>query len=352
MKVCLLAPTPPPVGGIAGWTVRMLAAELKNGWTVEVVDEKLTGKRTGFGGRSKPVFSDEVIRCFRIWRQLWRKLRDGDVKVVHACIPASSTAMAREIVSGVITKMHRRKFITHFRCTVPNMVKSRLGRYMLKLLCDLSDCVMLLNKQSEVFVAALTKTRIEVIPNFVEETELEQSHEIRNQITQVVYVGGVIESKGALDLVEVAKGFPDINFRLVGKANARCQEAAHAVGNVTLVGLLSRNEVREELRNADVFAFLSYFPGEGFSNALAEAMAAGLPCLVTKWAANQDMVGEAGGFVVDIRSPEQAIQALKKMLPQQVRKNQSVSNIMKVKNCYRAEIVLGMYVDCYERCLL
>ena len=40
MKVVLLAQTPPPHGGIAGWTERMLKARLKNGWEVVVVDEK------------------------------------------------------------------------------------------------------------------------------------------------------------------------------------------------------------------------------------------------------------------------------------------------------------------------
>ena len=76
MKVCLLAPTPPPIGGIAGWTVRMLEAELENDWSVVVVDEKLSGKRTGFGGRKKPVITDEVIRCCRIWWNLWKCLFD------------------------------------------------------------------------------------------------------------------------------------------------------------------------------------------------------------------------------------------------------------------------------------
>ena len=53
MKVILLAPTPPPAGGIAGWTARMLKAELKNGWTIRVVDEKVIGKRGVFGQSNK-----------------------------------------------------------------------------------------------------------------------------------------------------------------------------------------------------------------------------------------------------------------------------------------------------------
>ena len=52
MKVVLLAPTPPPAGGIAGWTVRMMSAKLKNNWQVVVVDEKVTGDRQVFGDKS------------------------------------------------------------------------------------------------------------------------------------------------------------------------------------------------------------------------------------------------------------------------------------------------------------
>ena len=53
MKVVLLAPTPPPIGGIAQWTVRMMEANLKNGWEVLGVDEKMVGKRELFGERVK-----------------------------------------------------------------------------------------------------------------------------------------------------------------------------------------------------------------------------------------------------------------------------------------------------------
>ena len=48
MKVVLLAPTPPPAGGIAGWTERMVKTTLKNDWGVVVVDEKQIGNRELF----------------------------------------------------------------------------------------------------------------------------------------------------------------------------------------------------------------------------------------------------------------------------------------------------------------
>lgn len=351
MKVCLLAPTPPPIGGIAGWTVRMLEAELENDWSVVVVDEKLSGKRTGFGGRKKPVITDEVIRCCRIWWNLWKCLIDKDVRIVHACIPATSTAIARECISAVISKVRKRRFIVHFRCTVPNMIKTKVGYYLLKLLCWLSDCVILLNQQSEEYVSGITKTRLEVIPNFIDQTEIEASHEIREQIQRVVYVGGVIASKGAIDLIRVAEQYPGIEFRLVGKADSQCEMDARRVSNVRLVGLLSREDVRKELRDADVFAFLSYFHGEGFSNALAEAMACGLPCLVSDWAANKDMIEDQGGCVVPAKDPQKAANALQQMFSPLIRKRQSEFNISKAREQYSASVVLRKYVECYERCL-
>lgn len=350
-KVILLAPTPPPIGGIAIWTSRMMKAQLKNGWQVTVVDEKILGKREMFGDKTKRELLMEIKRCFRIWRELHREIKDPCAKVVHTCIPANTLPILREYVCACIAKWHKRKFIVHFRCTVPNMVKSRLNRFMLKRICNISDCVMLLNQQSVDYVAALTKTPIELIPNFVDGAEIADAHQIREKLTRVLYVGGVVETKGCLDLLKVAKQFPETEFRLVGKTEDKVSQAAMELPNVKLLGVMDREQLRQEYAQADVFAFLTYFAGEGFSNALAEAMAAGLPCLVTDWAANRDMIEDKGGFVVPIKSPSAAAQALQNMMPAEVRRAQSAFNIEKIKTVYADEAVLTQYVDCYESVL-
>lgn len=85
MKVVLLAPTPPPAGGIAGWTERMMNAQLKNGWTVSVVDEKVTGKRQVFGEKSKRNLFSEIKRCFKIWSDL---KKNSKIQTQKSCILA------------------------------------------------------------------------------------------------------------------------------------------------------------------------------------------------------------------------------------------------------------------------
>lgn len=355
MKAVLLAPTPPPAGGIAGWTVRMLNAELKNGWELALVDEKLMGNREVFGGKaeSKRKLSDEAKRCLRIWSGLKRELKDEQAQIVHSCIPSATLSMMREYVCACITKKKGRKFIIHFRCAVPNTTKGRVGTVLLKMLCDKSDLIITLNSQTDAYLKKITNTPYVMIPNFISEDEIEESHEIRKEVKTVLYVGGVIETKGAYDIIAVAKNYPDIQFRMVGKADNAVERYIkdRKVENVILTGSKDKAGVKEELKNADVFMFLTYFEGEGFSNALCEAMAAGLPCVVTDWAANADMVGTDGGVIVPIKDPNAASEALSNMMPYEVRKKQSEHNVTKVRNKYIDSLVIDQYVDAYESLL-
>jgi len=348
MKVVLLAPTPPPAGGIASWTVRMLQSQLKNGWQVAVVDEKAIGKRQVFGNKNKRNYFGEWKRCCRIWRNLRRELKDPEAKVVHSCIPSVPLAMLREYICAGITKRRGRKFVIHFRCTVPNTTQGKFAHFMLKKLCDKSDMIFSLNQQTSDFLAKRTKTPIRLIPNFISGDELLETVETRQEVKTVLYVGGVIESKGAKDMLQVAEKFPELQFRLVGKSEESVEKRAAKLPNVILTGPKNRDEVKQELQDADIFMFMTYFYGEGFSNSLVQAMAAGLPCIVTDWAANRDMIEDKGGAVVPVKSPDAAAEALRNMCSYDVRVTQSAFNIQKVQNCYIDKVVQDMYVDCYE----
>lgn len=355
MKVVLLAPTPPPRGGIAGWTVRMLEATLKNNWGIILVDEKIIGDRDMFGDKNarKRNMSDEINRCFKIWSGLYKALKDEDARVVHSCIPAGTLSMMREYVCACITKIKKRKFIVHFRCTVPNIAVGKLSNFILKLLCKKCDLIMTLNEQTNEYLRKITDTPLVLIPNFISESEIFDSKVISDKIDTALYVGGVVETKGAYELIEVAQKNPDIQFRLVGSVDSAISEYVknQDIKNLTFCGSLDKPTVKTELKNADVFMFLSYFEGEGFSNALCEAMAAGLPCVVTKWAANPDMIEDKGGVAVDIKNAEAASQALCSMQSPEVRRAQSDFNISKVKNCYIERVIIDKYVDAYESLL-
>ncbi len=356
MRAILLAPLPPPAGGIASWAKRMQVAELKNGWNVTVVDEKVIGGREIFGENAgKRSLWVEAKRCFNIWKNLWIGLNDADVKIVHSNIPAGLTGMLREIICALITKVRRKKFIIHYRCTVPNMVKSKIQTFVFKILTNLSDAVIALNTASEEFTNKHSKTKVVLIPNFVSFDEMQKEEKGLNADEFVVsYVGGVIPEKGCMDIIEAAKLLPDVKFSLAGAIGKDVMEIkAEVSDNVQFLGEQDKQGVQNVLMTSDVFVFASYFHGEGFSNALAEAMAAGLPCVVTDWAANADMIGKDGGIVVRINDPKgiaDAVQTLKDN--EELRLKMGAYNQQKVTTVYSQEVVTSQYVDLYESLLV
>lgn len=349
--VVLLAPTPPPFGGIASWTQRMLSVKMRNGWSIKVVDEKILGHREFFGDNTKRKIFLEIKRSFLIWNNLRKALKDSSVKVVHSCIPSSSLSMLREYVCACITHFYKRPFIMHFRCTVPVTAVSKMDRIILKLMCKKCDKFILLNMQSMEYMKHFTTAPAEIIPNFVDTKEISSQRFVRDLLKTAVYVGGVTEGKGCLDILTVASYFPDIEFRLIGNPEDVVMKAAEAIPNVILTGTQKKEIVQKELAEADIFIFLSQFRGEGFSNALAEAMAAGLPCVVSDWAANADMIEDKGGVVVSCNDVSSTIVAIESLMDKEVRQKCSDFNLNKIKKSYADNVVVNQYINCYEELL-
>lgn len=344
MNVILLAPTPPPQGGIAGWTERMMQAHLKNGWKVVVVDEKTLNRKDAYDKVNN--YIDEVRRCIRIWNDLRKALKDKNSKIVQVCIPARPTSMLREYISAKITKLYGRKFIVHFRCTLPNMVKNKLTVCIFKKLVNISDCVFLLNNSSVKFLEKIVPGKpYKLIPNFIESDAIKVRKSVNSRLERLTYVGGVNKEKGCDFIASVARCFPEKEFRLVGNV---AMDINRFPRNVRLFGEQPKEFVQRELSETDAFLFLTRFSGEGFSNALAEAMSHSLPCIVSDWAANADMIENKGGVVLKHYKVIDAVDAIKSIENPKIRKIMGEWNKNKIINYYSDKTVIDMYVDAYE----
>lgn len=83
-------------------------------------------------------------------------------------------------------------------------------------------------------------------------------------------------------------------------------------GSVRWLGAVPADEVAERLREADIFLHASH--SEGISNAVVEAMASGLPVVVTAAGGMREAVRDGvEGFVVPVRDVEAMAEALVKL---------------------------------------
>ena len=350
-KVLLISHFPPPAGGIATWTKRILSIGLPDGWGIDHVNSNTINGRDPFKNTKRNI-KDEYIRSKNIWKQEKEFLKkDKDIKVVHTNIPCTVFGMLRETVTGKIAKKYNKKFILHCHCTLPNVVNTGLKKFIFKRFSKYCDGIIVLNKQSYDFVKEIDGNLVvEIIPNFVmkEETNLDKPKIIREKIEKVLYVGGVTPEKGCDTIIQAAKDMPNIEFNLIGAVSDEIKNMG-AGENVKFHGVCDGEYIKKQLDDNDVFLFLSRYFGEGFSCALTEAMASGLPCIVTDWAANAEMIDYGkGGIVIEQQAPKKLVEAINQLSAENSRIEKSDFNINRVKENYIEDVVLKKYTDFYS----
>lgn len=191
---------------------------------------------------------------------------------------------------------------------IPLMQKSWLGRKELQWMRQWAKQVMILNDGmvEEARQAGLDVRQLLWMPNpvdvdtFSPASDPDRRH-LREALalrgTTVVYVGRLAPEKELGSLIggfsRVVAAFPDAQLVLVGDGPCRTElqslaEKRGVANRVRFVGRASTKEVRQWLQAADIFALVSSI--EGFSCSLTEAMAVGLPCLVSDIPGNAQLV--------------------------------------------------------------
>ena len=354
-NIVLMAPLPPPAGGIGRWAERYI--ELSKQYSIDVLlcNESVIGARKVFGKQSKINIWNEIKRTINIWKSLKKNICHFDKKcIVHCCIPAYKNSLRRELISMRIAKRNGAKFIVHFRSTIPNSIKTKKEIKLLQKMLVGCDYCIVLNKPSFDYASRfIDKAKIQIVPNFISLNELAKQKQISESLTKAIYVGGVVEEKGCDILLDVAEKRKDITFTLIGNPSSNIESIVQKkeLSNVVLLGEQSSEVIRKKLDSSDLFIFLSRFSGEGFSNAVVEAMARGLPCITTDWASNKEQIGEMGSkydLVIENNDLEKVLNALNTLSDKKVRKEVSEYNIDRVKECYSEEVVMKHYVSIYE----
>jgi len=114
----------------------------------------------------------------------------------------------------------------------------------------------------------------------------------------VLFVGSLCGRKQPEMLLSAAARFPDADFRIAGTGvmglELKTQIERESLANVTLLGNLGAEQLREEYRNADIFFFPSHF--EGSPKVIVEAAACGLPVIVRNNYSPETVINEITGY--------------------------------------------------------
>ena len=338
MKILLLSPLPPPAGGIATWTEEYCRYLEATEHTVRVINTALVGQRSSGGGKR---LTEELHRSWKILRQMGKALREERFDFVHINTSCSPLGLVRDTACLLLAK--KCPVILHCHCNVEDQVgRSGLGKRLLAFAAKKTAMVLVLNERSGRYLRDLGCHKAQILPNFIAQEAIVPAPQIIECARRILYVGHVRKEKGLFELLEAARALPEMEFRLLGPIYEELT-GIEIPENVCLLGMKPKQEVPSFLEQADIFLFPSY--SEGFSLALLEAMAAGLPCIATDVGANRDMLEEQGGILIPAKDAAAIVAAAEKLRQPEARAAMSAWNQEKVRKTYTVEQVMTCLLD-------
>ena len=151
----------------------------------------------------------------------------------------------------------------------------------------------------------------------------------------------------------VHKIYPKVHFFLCGDGiswkNEKLREWIEKSGVEKVTHLLGRRDDMKNVYNSiDIFCSSSY--GEGFPNVIGEAMACGIPCVVTNVGDSAIIVGDTG-FVVPPKNPESLDEAIIKMIKigKEKRKELGRKARKRIEENYSIEKIVINYEQLYKK---
>ncbi len=158
------------------------------------------------------------------------------------------------------------------------------------------------------------QTEMRVIPNGVDTRKFygKKDYGFENGL-RLVTVARLTEMKKVSDMIKAVSTLEDVQLDIIGtgKLEDELKEQVKDFGiesRVDFKGYIENEGLPSHLTEADVFVLPSL--NEGMSNATLEAMASGLPIIITDVGGSDELV-DGNGFIVEKENPQSISEAIK-----------------------------------------
>lgn len=302
MKVLLLSPLPPPMGGIARWS-NIVINELnkKKDWSVKHINisPEFSGKIT----LSKRIIYG-LIGMFKIIKNFSGEIGNS-VDVVHMT-SSGSFALIRDIYIAKSAKKQGVPFVYHLHFGRLNDVFKSNGlecKLIKKVFKYCSKIIAIDNITLDALVENGYEYKSVYCPNPICVKDLQkiiQPFSLREN--KVVYLGHILKEKGIEELldtwVEVSKQFPEMKLEIIGEPyDEDYLTKLKYDESVIFTGAKDHETAMKMLAGAKLFVLPSY--SEGFPNVILEAMALKVPIIATNVGAIPEMLSDECGIIIE-----------------------------------------------------
>jgi glycosyltransferase involved in cell wall biosynthesis len=175
---------------------------------------------------------------------------------------------------------------------------------------------------------------------------------------KILFVGKLCREKGIMDAVFAMPKIINAEFIVVGEwgSNSEREEITEIIktqeleNRITFCSTLSGDPKYDQFVSADVFLFPTYFPQEGLAVVCIEALAAGLPIVCTDHGALSECVHDGwNGFWVSKSNPDEIAARINEILSNDaLRQNMS----QRSRELYEKQFTLDKFIDAWHEAIM
>ncbi len=368
MKILMLNYEYPPLGGGGSNACKYVIEELsRQGVKVDLI----TSSETGTVQIEEP---DEHTRIYKLpinkkaihyWTQkeivryTWearffmnKLLKDNDYDLCHAFFT---------IPSGLVAYLKRKElpYIVSLRGSDVPGFNDRFGfeyiflKPMIKKIWKEAEYVVA-NSQGlkELALETEPERHILVIRNGIDISEFTMADTVEHKTTGIICVSRLIKRKGIRYLIEALSLLKDrdISLTLVGEGiqEDELRELAKKLcvdHMIDFKGYVEHDNISRLYMENDIFVLPSL--NEGMSNAVLEAMACGLPVIVTDTGGTSELI-DGNGMVIPKKDPGALADALEKLIDEPETGRLMGYKSREIVSQMSWESVAGEYIRLYE----
>ncbi|MER7442049.1 glycosyltransferase family 4 protein [Micromonospora avicenniae] len=357
LRVALVSPLPPPIGGIARWT-RMIqgAAGRSSSVDLMVVDIALRGRSIHQNSMARRLIAGG-IQLLRAGGALWWRMLCRRPDVVHVNT-SGHLGTIRDLVILAVCRAFRVPLVYHLRFgRVPEIAErgNREWRLMRRMMRGSSAVVVLDARTEQAICSRVAGVLVERIPNCVDLLGLPGTQQmVRQHRNRVLFAGWVIPAKGVEDLLAAWRAIREPTWELLIAGSyeegylRRLQSELQPKDAVSFLGELSGSDLLRLMAGCEIFVLPSHT--EGFPNAILEAMSLGRAVVATDVGAVPDMLSGDCGVVVPPADPERLADALGCLMKDSSRRDEVGERARrKAAEEYSLKVVFDRYVDLWRR---
>lgn len=351
LKVCLIAPVPPPYGGIANWTTNLINMLDENKINFELVniapEKRITERRTLYNR-----IVDSGLAMLSQRKKLVQLIKGNKINVIHMTT-SGQLALIRDIIFLHEASKYSIPVSYHIHFgKIPQIIENDGMEWkFLRKAFRLADKVIAIDKKTyDEIKKVMPELDVEYIPNSISSKKLPVAKEPEKK--EVTFLGWCIKEKGIEELLLAWKQIADMyewELNLIGPYDDNYIEKLSnsvTLKKVNFLGELEHEKAMKMLSKSSIFILPSY--SEGFPMSVLEAMALGKAIIATKVGAVPEMLGGECGELIDKQNVGQIVNALKKLIEDEKLRNKYGENAeIKVKENYLDSIIFKRYKNCW-----